>query len=649
MKNTVRKISVVIILISLFLILISGSIFSQKKIELQVYSGGGLSQVLYKFQGETSSVRFGGHSGLAATFFFNKYLGLNIGAEASCYNSKIFADGIKAYSNDRTDDYYLTSGFSSSNSYVYNLTSTLYNYTEEIQAVTINIPIGLQFQTTNKKYNYYFIAGMKIGIPINSISKYNVADAEIYNFAYYPEINNTVGYEPDNAAATTNHFSGFGYFPDKKFESNLDLKVSFVPSFETGCKFSFSKPINLYLGAYCDFGISDIRNEKNQDFIPQSNGQLIGNDFVPNSLLVSNQTNDKAFVDKAVLFSAGIKLRLSFGVGNDDSQKIEKPEIIDDNSFTHNANRIKGYVKDSITQKPLEAEVQLINVKTDELYCKQMTNKKTGEFVFDNLPNDMPFRILVKVKDDNSISRVVTSEDILVEKIIYNPIIEQETEKPDDIHSDSLPADFSRSIKGFVNDSLTKEPLNAEIQIVSPKGDINKIVKTNAETGEFIFDSLPFNMPFKLIIKVKNHYPISKDLPIETVRDTVIVEKIVYDSPPVVEGTSDVLKDIYFGFEETTISPENYAEIDKVYELMKKYPKMIIEVSGHADSTGGVEYNLDLSKARADAVAYELIKKGISKDRILEVGYGFYKPSVSNDTKINRRKNRRVEIRILSI
>src|SRR5574344_1855223 len=224
MKNTVRKISVVIILISLFLILISGSIFSQKKIELQVYSGGGLSQVLYKFQGETSSVRFGGHSGLAATFFFNKYLGLNIGAEASCYNSKNLADGINAYSND----------------YVYNLTYTLYNYTEEIQAVTINIPIGLQFQTTNKKYNYYFIAGMKIGIPINSISKYNVADAEIYNSAYYPEINNTVGYEPDNAAATTNHFSGFGYFPDKKFESNLDLKVSFVPSFETGCKFSFS-------------------------------------------------------------------------------------------------------------------------------------------------------------------------------------------------------------------------------------------------------------------------------------------------------------------------------------------------------------------------------------------------------------------------
>ena len=643
MKNTVRKISVVVIFISLFLMLINGSAFSQRKIELQVYSGGGLSQILYKFEGKTSTLGFGGHTGLGATFFFNKNLGLNIGAEASCYNSKISVDGIKAYSNDRTDDYYLTSGFSSSNSYVYNLTSTLNNYTEEIHAVTINIPIGLQFQTANKKYSYYFIAGMKIGIPLNSISKYSVTDADIYNSAYYPELNNTVEYDPDNAAATTNHFSGFGYFPDKKFESNLNMKVSFVPSFETGCKFSFSSPIHLYVGAYCDFGVSDIRNQKNQDFISQTNGQLIGRDFVPNALLVANQTNDQAFVKKAVLFSAGIKLRLSFGVGKDVSQSYDRPEIVDNqNKLFANNNKIRGFVIDSITQKPLNAEVYLINTKTDEPYRKINTNKKTGEFIFDGLPNDMPFRLLVKVKDDNSIYRVVTSDDVLVEKMIYNPIIASEPQN-------KIQEDTNR-IRGFIKDSITQEPLDAEIQLLNAESDeLIKSVRTNIETGEFIFENLPPNMPFRIFIKVKDHYPISKVIATETVRDTVVIERIFYDAPPVVEGTSDVLKDIYFGFEETTISPENFVEIDKVYELMKRYPKMIIEVSGHSDSIGGVKYNLDLSKARAEAVANELLKRGISKDRIIEVGYGFYKPSVANDTKINRRKNRRVEIRIISM
>jgi len=75
------------------------------------------------------------------------------------------------------------------------------------------------------------------------------------------------------------------------------------------------------------------------------------------------------------------------------------------------------------------------------------------------------------------------------------------------------------------------------------------------------------------------------------------------------------------------------------------YKKIIIE--GHTDSIGTNEYNLKLSKNRANSVADFFIKKGINRNKILTKGYGESKPIASNKTESGRAKNRRVEIKIL--
>ncbi len=104
---------------------------------------------------------------------------------------------------------------------------------------------------------------------------------------------------------------------------------------------------------------------------------------------------------------------------------------------------------------------------------------------------------------------------------------------------------------------------------------------------------------------------------------------------------------ILFDFNKYNLKKEARELLDALYlELSSmKFTKIIIE--GYTDSIGTEEYNLKLSRKRADAVANYLIKKGIKKEKIKTIGYGESKPLFSNKTEEGRAKNRRVEIKII--
>ena len=74
---------------------------------------------------------------------------------------------------------------------------------------------------------------------------------------------------------------------------------------------------------------------------------------------------------------------------------------------------------------------------------------------------------------------------------------------------------------------------------------------------------------------------------------------------------------------------------------------MEIELSGHTDNLGEEDYNLQLSKNRANEVKEYLVKNGLSEKQIKTKGYGSEKPLVANDTEDGRLQNRRVEFIIL--
>lgn len=106
------------------------------------------------------------------------------------------------------------------------------------------------------------------------------------------------------------------------------------------------------------------------------------------------------------------------------------------------------------------------------------------------------------------------------------------------------------------------------------------------------------------------------------------------------------LKDVYFDLDDYRLKPAAKTELDKLYELLIKYPGMDIELGGHTDSLNTESYNLTLSANRVKACADYLLSKGIGAKRLSYKGYGEAVPIASNSTEEGRAINRRVEFKI---
>jgi len=104
--------------------------------------------------------------------------------------------------------------------------------------------------------------------------------------------------------------------------------------------------------------------------------------------------------------------------------------------------------------------------------------------------------------------------------------------------------------------------------------------------------------------------------------------------------------DVTFDTNSSAIRQGLYSEIDRVAGVLKQYPETFIRVEGHTDSRGSSEYNMNLSRQRANAVKNLLVQRGVTESRVEVVGYGETMPVATNDTEAGRQKNRRVEIKI---
>ena len=87
--------------------------------------------------------------------------------------------------------------------------------------------------------------------------------------------------------------------------------------------------------------------------------------------------------------------------------------------------------------------------------------------------------------------------------------------------------------------------------------------------------------------------------------------------------------------------------LESVAEVLKEYKSTMIQVGGHTDSTGSVQYNMLLSQQRAQSVANALGRAGVEQVRMDIVGFGPHQPVASNDSASGRSQNRRVELTLL--
>ena len=113
--------------------------------------------------------------------------------------------------------------------------------------------------------------------------------------------------------------------------------------------------------------------------------------------------------------------------------------------------------------------------------------------------------------------------------------------------------------------------------------------------------------------------------------------------PPIVTKTNVILQEIYFVFDQSHITEQGKTELDKLVQVMNKYPEMKIIAESHTDNIGNDAYNLDLSKRRANATVAYIISKGIAKDRISGKGFGETKQKTEctrctiEENRLNRR------------
>jgi outer membrane protein OmpA-like peptidoglycan-associated protein len=107
--------------------------------------------------------------------------------------------------------------------------------------------------------------------------------------------------------------------------------------------------------------------------------------------------------------------------------------------------------------------------------------------------------------------------------------------------------------------------------------------------------------------------------------------------------------DFSFGFDSAIIKPGAEDEIARVAAVLIKYPQTNISIEGYTDSKGAEEYNMDLSRRRAEAVKNSLIGRGLTSSRLQTIGFGESKPLATNDTEAGRQQNRRVRIVIVPI
>lgn len=105
--------------------------------------------------------------------------------------------------------------------------------------------------------------------------------------------------------------------------------------------------------------------------------------------------------------------------------------------------------------------------------------------------------------------------------------------------------------------------------------------------------------------------------------------------------------DLRFDTGSAKLRPESQEQLNNFAADLRTYPDVRAKVGGYTDNVGGAERNLQLSQKRANSVVAELVRKGISPDRLTAEGYGQQDPIADNSTEEGRAMNRRVSVGVL--
>lgn len=114
-----------------------------------------------------------------------------------------------------------------------------------------------------------------------------------------------------------------------------------------------------------------------------------------------------------------------------------------------------------------------------------------------------------------------------------------------------------------------------------------------------------------------------------------------FDSMGSDSGKISGLVTVFFGYDRATLDDASKRDIANNVEWMNKNPNTRVQIEGHCDNRGTIEYNIALGERRANAVKAYMVSLGVAADRISVISYGKERPLDPSDSEVAYAKNRR--------
>jgi outer membrane protein OmpA-like peptidoglycan-associated protein/Tol biopolymer transport system component len=202
-------------------------------------------------------------------------------------------------------------------------------------------------------------------------------------------------------------------------------------------------------------------------------------------------------------------------------------------------------------------------------------------------------------------------------------------------------------VAGKVYDSLTKAPISSVVELAEiSTGKLIQKIQSN-EKGDFLV-TLPTGRNYSFTVNRKGFLFYSDNFYLATPENDTTYQKNI-PLQPLVKNAQIVLNNIFYETNKFTLKQESQAELNKVVQLLNENPTLKIEISGHTDNVGNSKQNQLLSNNRAMEVAKYIATKGVTKSRVVAKGLGSTRPIADNKSEAGRAKNRRTELKVISI
>ena len=132
--------------------------------------------------------------------------------------------------------------------------------------------------------------------------------------------------------------------------------------------------------------------------------------------------------------------------------------------------------------------------------------------------------------------------------------------------------------------------------------------------------------------------------------DHILAGPFPVSSPSLQKEFNEILShaSIEFDSNTTTVTPRSRATLDQLIGQLRQSPRAAIEIGGHTDKYGEPDYNLELSRRRAEAVRHYFISHGLT-NQFTAVGYGASRPLSVAQTRAGLQHNRRIELHVKGV